>query len=76
MKTLLGKADALSANRYAAGMFTFFSDPARAAELKTYAKANLPASSAREVAKVIDEVEFRSQLKKRIISQLETALEP
>ena len=76
MKALSGKTDALSSNHYAAGMFTFFSDSERVAELKSYAKANLPAASAREVAKVTDEVEFRSQLKKRIVSQLETALEP
>ncbi|HEY4282926.1 MAG TPA: M1 family metallopeptidase [Chthoniobacterales bacterium] len=74
MKTLLSKADALSANSFAPGMFIFFSDPARAAELKSYAKTNLPPGSGREVAKIVDEVEFRSEFKKRIVSQLETAL--
>jgi aminopeptidase N len=76
MKQLLGKTDALNVNRYAASLFTFFSDPQRANELKAYAKASLPASSAREVAKVVDEIEFRSDFKKRLTSQLETALHP
>jgi aminopeptidase N len=72
MKALLAKTDALGANSYAPSLFTFFSEPSRAAELKTYAKANLPptAASAREVAKAVDEVEFRSAFKRRLTSQL------
>jgi aminopeptidase N len=72
MKALLAKTDALGANNYAPSLFTFFSDPARAAELKAYAKVNLPstAASTREVAKAVDEVEFRSEFKRRLISQL------
>jgi aminopeptidase N len=70
MKTLLAKTDAAGANRYAAGLFTFFSDPSRADELKSYAKANLPAASAPEVAKVMDEVQFRAEFKKRLGPQL------
>ena len=74
MKALLAKADALGANNYAPSLFTFFSDPARAAELKAYAKVNLPwtAASTKEVAKAADEVEFRSEFKRRLISQLTT----
>ena len=34
MKQLLAKTDALGANSYAPGLFTFFSDPARIAELE------------------------------------------
>src|SRR5213080_2575205 len=41
MKTLLAKIDAAGANRYAPGLFTFFSDDSRADELKSYAKNNL-----------------------------------
>jgi hypothetical protein len=73
MKALLGKTDALNVNSYAPSLFTF-SDSPRVAELKAYAKENLPASSAREVAKAIDEIEFRTQFKKRISLQLDTAL--
>jgi len=70
MKALLAKADALAANSYAPSLFTFFSESARANELKAYAKANLPASSAREVVKAVDEVEFRSEFKQRLMPQL------
>src|SRR5207237_4594696 len=56
MKGLLAKTDALGANTFAPGLFVFFSEKSRANELKTYAKSNLPAPSANEVAKAVDEV--------------------
>jgi aminopeptidase N len=70
MKTLLAKTDAAGANRYAPSLFTFFSDKSRADELKTYAKNTLPSASAPEVAKVVDEIQFRAEFKKRLASQL------
>jgi aminopeptidase N len=70
MKALLAKVDAAGANRYAPGLFTFFSDDSRANELKNYAKKNLPQASAPDVAKVVDEVQFRADFKKRLASQL------
>jgi len=70
MKQLLAKADALAANSYAPGLFTFFSDAARIAELERYAKADLPASAAKDVAKAVDEVGFRAELKPRLASQV------
>jgi aminopeptidase N len=70
MKTLLAKTDAAGANRYAPSLFTFFPDKSRANELKTYAKNNLPAASAPEVTKVVDEIQFRAEFKKRLASQL------
>ena len=75
MKALLAKIDAAGANRYAPSLFTFFSDDLRADELKTYAKNNLPPASALEVAKVVDEVQFRSEFKKRLVTQLNTWLD-
>jgi aminopeptidase N len=71
MKTLLAKNDALSANRYTPSLFTFFSDESRIGELKTYAKTNLPAASAQEVAKAVDEIQFRSEFKKRLADELD-----
>ena len=70
MKALLAKTDALGANRYAPSLFTFFSDDSRADELKAYAKASLPAESATEVAKAVDEIQFRSEFETRLASQL------
>jgi aminopeptidase N len=72
MKALLRKADALGSNSFAPSLFTFFSDKSRADELRAYAKANLPSDSAREVAKVIDEVEFRAGFRKRLSEQFAT----
>jgi hypothetical protein len=43
--------------------------------LTTYAKSNLPATSAKEVAKAVDEVEFRAEFKKRIGPQLDSWIE-
>jgi len=70
MNVLLAKTDAAGVNRYAPSLFTFFSDNSRADELKTYAKNNLPPASAPEVAKAIDEIQFRAEFKKRLTSQL------
>ena len=70
MKALLAKIDALGANTYAPSLFTFFSDGSRTQELRTYAKSNLSAASAREVAKALDEIQFRSEFKKRLALQL------
>ncbi|HYR22192.1 MAG TPA: M1 family metallopeptidase [Chthoniobacterales bacterium] len=70
MKALLEKTDALGANTFAPGLFVFFSERARADELKTYAKSNLPATSVKEVAKAVDEVEFRAEFKQRLMPQL------
>lgn len=72
MKTLLDKTDAAGANRYVPGLFTFFSDDSRADELKSYAKNNLPPASAPEVTKVVDEIQFRAEFKKRLAPQLNT----
>jgi aminopeptidase N len=70
MKALLEKTDALGANTFAPSLFVFFSEKSRAEELNAYAKANLPATSAHEVAKAVDEIEFRTEFKKRLAPQL------
>src|SRR5205809_762483 len=70
MIALLTKTDALGANRYAPSLFTFFSEDSRANELKAYGKTNLPAESATEVAKAVDEIQFRSEFEKRLARQL------
>ena len=70
MKQLLAKIDSLTANSYAPGLFTFFSDTARISELEHYAKANLPPTAAKSVAKAIDEVGFRAEFKPRLATQI------
>jgi aminopeptidase N len=75
MKTLLAKTDALGATRYAPGLFTFFADDSRANELTIYAKTNLPETSAPEVAKAVDEIQFRAEFKRRLTPQLTAWIE-
>jgi aminopeptidase N len=75
MKALLDKTDAAGANRYTPSLFTFFSDDSRGNELRAYAKNNLPSASAPEVAKVVDEIQFRAELKKRLATQLNAWIE-
>jgi aminopeptidase N len=70
MKALLAKTDALGANAYAPSLFTFFSDDSRAQELRAYEKNNLAVASAPHIAKALDEIQFRSELKKRLALQL------
>jgi len=71
MKTLLAKTDAAGANRYAPSLFTFFSDESRAKRLEAYAQGNLPAASAPDVAKAVDEIQFRAEFKKRLATELD-----
>jgi aminopeptidase N len=71
LKELLAKSDALGANTYAPSLFTFFADDSRAQELRTYAKNNLQAASAPEVAKALDEIQFRSEFRKRLAPQFD-----
>jgi aminopeptidase N len=70
MKQLLAKTDALGANSYAPNLFTFFSDSARIAELERFAKSDLPATASKDVAKAVDEVGFRAELKPRLLTQI------
>ncbi len=75
MKALLAKQDALGSNGFAPGLFTFFSDPKEAQTLERYAKTNLPESSARSVARAVDEIGFRAEFKQRVMPQLQTAID-
>jgi aminopeptidase N len=70
MNQLLAKADALSANSYAPSFFNLFSDSTRVAELERYAKSNLPPTAAKDVAKAIDELGFRAELKPRLLTEI------
>jgi aminopeptidase N len=74
MKQLLAKTDALAANSYAPGLFTFFSDPARIGELQRYAKSELSPAAAKEVVKAVDEVAFRGEFKLRLLTQIAARL--
>jgi len=67
---LLAIVDEAGAYRYAPILFIFFSDGSRADEIKKYAEKNLAPASAHEVAKVVDEIQFRAEFRDRLVSQL------
>jgi aminopeptidase N len=74
MKGLLAKVDAAGANRYAPSLFTFFSHGSRGDELRNYAKRNLSQATAPEVAKAVDEIQFRADFRNRLASQLQALI--
>jgi aminopeptidase N len=70
MKELLAKQDSLSINSFAPGLFNFSSEPKDAETLEKYARTNLPAAAGKSVARAVDEIGFRAELKGRLIPQL------
>jgi ERAP1-like C-terminal domain len=70
MKALLAKVDALGANIYVPGLFTFFSDTARIDELNTFAQKNLSPAASRAIETAEDEIRFRADLRRRLIEQV------
>ena len=75
MKELLAKQDAYGINSFAAGLFTFFSEPKDAETLEKYARANLPEAAGKSVAKAVDEIGFRAEFKQRLVPQLDAWME-
>ena len=69
-KGLLAKVDALGANSYIPSLFTFFTDPNRIEELRSFAKAHLSEGSARPVEIAADEIRFRADLRRRLIEEI------
>ena len=70
LKPLVAKVDALNANSYLPGLFTFFLDPARIEELKAFARKNLSEPSRKPVEIASDEIQFRAEFRKRLIDQV------
>jgi aminopeptidase N len=75
MKELVAKQDALGSNGFAAGLFTFFSDPKEAQVLQKFAKTDLPPAATNAVEKAVDEIGFRAEFKPRLIPQLKSWIE-
>jgi aminopeptidase N len=71
LDTLLGKLGSIKSNGYVPGLFTAFTDAARADELETFAKANLPPETQYEVAKGADTIRFHAELKGRILPMID-----
>jgi aminopeptidase N len=75
MKELLAKQDALGINSFAPSLVMFSSSAKDAEALQNYAKTSLPDSSSKEVAKAVDEIEFRVEFKERLRPQLKSLIE-
>jgi len=71
LKALVAKVDALNANSYLPSLFTFFYDPARIEELRTFAQRNLSEPSRKPVEIASDEILFRADFRKRLIEQID-----
>ena len=70
MKALQAKLDSFGTATYAPSLFTFFSDLKHIDELKTLGGTNQSGANAKEVAKAIDEIQIRAELKERLSRQL------
>ena len=66
MNALTTKLDTLGAQSFLPGLFMFFSEPAQIDELNQFAKAHPALANPREIAKAVDEIEVRAELKKRL----------
>ena len=69
---LLAKMDAMFGSQYVPGVAGISTDPARADELTAYAKANLSASSARDVAKAVSRIRTAAAQKARLLPSIDT----
>jgi aminopeptidase N len=70
IKPLLAKVDALGADTYVPGLFTFFTDTARIDELNTFANKNLSPDSKKAVEAAAEEIRFRADLRRRLLEQI------
>src|SRR5262249_18066534 len=75
MKELLAKQDALGINSFAPSLVMFSSSAKDSEALQKYAKTSLPDSSSKEIAKAVDEIEFRLEFKERLRPQLKSLIE-
>ena len=71
---LIAKLSSFRANDYVADIFENFADSARAEELETWAKQNLPPDAAPATAKAADAIRFKAALKDRLLPEIERAI--
>ena len=71
LAVLHAKLSALGTNGYVAGLFSAFTDAARADELEAFAKAKLPLEAQYEVSKAADEIRFHAELKARVLPEID-----
>ena len=71
LKELTRKLSEFAAVSYVPSLFGAFSDAARADELEAFAKANLPAEAAPDVAKAAEEIRLNSAFRQRELPRVE-----
>jgi len=65
------RSNALGANTYIPSLFTFFTDPNRTEELRSFASTHLSEAKREDRSKLAaDEIRFRADLRKRLIEQV------
>ncbi len=70
LETLTALLPSIRSYGYAPSLFTSFTDEARAEELAAFAREHLPPEAEYEVAKAIDEVRFKAEMKKRVLPEI------
>jgi aminopeptidase N len=68
--TLMALLPSIRSYGYAPSLFTAFADDARAEELAAFAREKLPPESEYEVAKAIDEIRYKAEMKKRVLPEI------
>ncbi len=71
IKELIAKLSSFRANDYVADIFENFVDSARAEELETWSKTNLPPDAAPSTAKAADAIRFKAGLKERLLAEID-----
>jgi aminopeptidase N len=71
LPALHAKVSSLTINEYVPDLFRAFHDAARADELEKFARSKLPVASRPSVAKAVDEIRFKAELKARILPTVE-----
>jgi hypothetical protein len=69
---LLSKLSSIKANDYVPNIFRNFTDAARADELESFGKHNLPPDAAPMIARGAEEIRQNSELKSRIVPEIDT----
>lgn len=71
LEALLAKLSDTGANHYVPNIFEAFDDAARADELETFARKNLPPVAESSVAKAADNIRFQAEFKARVLPQID-----
>ncbi len=71
IKELIAKLSSFRANDYVADIFENFVDSARAEELESWSKTNLPPDAAPSTAKAADAIRFKAALKDRLLPEID-----